>query len=236
MDRKRIIEQNLKYLREKINEAATLAGRDSDDIKLVAVSKNFPVSDLQIAYELGQRSFGENRVQELTAKVVEVANLDLKPDWHLIGTLQRNKVRFVVGQVSLIHSIDSIRLIKTVERLAAREEIIQDVLLQVNISGELTKQGFDADEARDILLRCQEFPHVRVRGLMTMAPHYEDPEQTIPVFRALRELRDGFIEQGIASDLPELSMGMTNDFAQAIREGATIVRIGSAIFGDRVYG
>lgn len=213
--------------------AAAAVGRDPADIQLVAVSKNFPVSDLEIAYRCGQVSFGENRVQELQEKWTDSAHLDMEIDWHFIGMLQRNKVRFIVGKVSLIHSVGSVRLMSTIERLALREHVVQDVLLQVNVSGEETKQGFEPEEMEMLLSRCHEFPHIRVRGLMTMAPHFEDPEKTRPVFRQLRELRDRMVSSGIVHELPELSMGMTNDFEQAIEEGATIIRVGSALFGSR---
>jgi hypothetical protein len=213
--------------------AAEVVGRNPNDVRLIAVSKNFPVSDLEEAYRCGQVSFGENRVQELQEKWRGSAHLDIEIDWHFVGMLQRNKVRFIIGKVSLIHSVGSIRLIRTIERLAAQEDIVQDVLLQVNISGEETKQGFDPEQVEDALLQCCECPHVRVRGFMTMAPHYEDPEKARPVFSQLRELRDKLIFHRIAPDLSELSMGMTNDFEVAIEEGATMIRIGSAIFGDR---
>jgi pyridoxal phosphate enzyme (YggS family) len=232
-DRKTLIEQNIIRIRERMAVAAEVVGRNPNDVRLIAVSKNFPVSDLEEAYRCGQVSFGENRVQELQEKWRGSAHLDIEIDWHFVGMLQRNKVRFIIGKVSLIHSVGSIRLIRTIERLAAQEDIVQDVLLQVNISGEETKQGFDPEQVEDALLQCCECPHVRVRGFMTMAPHYEDPEKARPVFSQLRELRDKLIFHGIAPDLSELSMGMTNDFEVAIEEGATMIRIGSAIFGDR---
>jgi pyridoxal phosphate enzyme (YggS family) len=233
IERTTTIEQNIERVRGRIEKAASTAGRDPATVRLVAISKNFPVTDLEIAYRCGQVSFGENRVQELQEKWKDSLHFDMEIDWHFVGVLQRNKVRFVIGNVSLIHSVGSCRLIRTIERLAARDDIVQDVLLQVNISGEETKQGFEPDQVEDVLRHSHEFPHVRVCGLMTMAPHFEDPEKTRPVFRQLRELRDQLISLGIASDLSELSMGMTNDFEQAIEEGATIVRIGSAIFGAR---
>jgi pyridoxal phosphate enzyme (YggS family) len=232
-DRKTLIEQNIIRIRERMAVAAEVVGRNPNDVRLIAVSKNFPVSDLEEAYRCGQVSFGENRVQELQEKWRGSAHLDIEIDWHFVGMLQRNKVRFIIGKVSLIHSVGSIRLIRTIERLAAQEDIVQDVLLQVNISGEETKQGFDPEQVEDALLQCCECPHVRVRGFMTMAPHYEDPEKARPVFSQLRELRDKLIFHRIAPDLSELSMGMTNDFEVAIEEGATMIRIGSAIFGDR---
>jgi pyridoxal phosphate enzyme (YggS family) len=232
-DRMILIEQNIIRIRERMARAAQAVGRNPNDVRLIAVSKNFPVSDLEKAYRCGQVSFGENRVQELQEKWKGSAHLDIEIDWHYVGMLQRNKVRFIIGKVSLIHSVGSIRLMRTIERLAAREDIVQDVLLQVNVSGEETKQGFDPEQVEDTLLQCRECPHVRVHGLMTMAPYYEDPEKARPVFSQLRELRDRLISRGIVPDLPELSRGMTNDFEEAIEEGATMIRIGSAIFGNR---
>ncbi|HHX20052.1 MAG TPA: YggS family pyridoxal phosphate-dependent enzyme [Clostridiaceae bacterium] len=232
-ERTDFIRQNIERVRERLVKAANTSGRDPADVQLIAISKNFPVSDLEKAYRCGQISFGENRVQELQQKWIESAHLDMDIDWHYVGMLQRNKVRFIIGRVSLIHSVGSLRLMRTIERLAARDEVVQDVLLQVNVSGEETKQGFEPDEVEGALMQCLEFSHIRVRGLMTMAPHYEDPEETRPVFRQLRELRDRLIARDVVRDLPELSMGMTNDFEQAIEEGATIIRVGSAIFGSR---
>lgn len=213
--------------------AAESSGREPSAIQLIAISKNFPMSDIEIAYRYGQLSFGENKVQELQNKWTSSAHLGAEIDWHFVGALQRNKVRFIIGKVSLIHSVGSRRLMDTIERLAEREELVQDVLLQVNVSGEETKQGFEPGQVEEMLLQLHKYPHVRVRGLMTMAPHCEDPEETRPVFRRLCELRDEMISRGAVHDLPELSMGMTNDFEQAIEEGATIIRVGSALFGHR---
>ncbi|HNZ63617.1 MAG TPA: YggS family pyridoxal phosphate-dependent enzyme [Bacillota bacterium] len=235
MNRKDFIEQNIRRVRAGIEEAAVRTGRDTAGVKLIAVSKNFPAEDVAIAYRCGLKSFGENRVQELMEKKGRVSDAGIEADWHLIGTLQRNKARFVTGQVSLIHSVDSERLMRTIEMLAAKAGIVQDILLQVNVSGELTKQGFEPAETEEILRRTGELDHIRVCGLMTMAPYYENPDKARHVFGGLRALRDRLAALGIAGELPELSMGMSNDFIQAINEGATIVRVGSAIFGERVY-
>lgn len=186
------------------------------NVKLVAVTKNVPVEDISLVYELGCRDFGENRVQDALPKIEE-----LPPDirWHFIGTLQKNKVKKVVGNFALIHSVDSVELAQEI----SKQGIDTSILLQVNTSGEESKQGFTEDEFRRDLAMIQKMPYIQVKGLMTMAPLTEDVDQIRMCFRRLRELRD---ELG----LKELSMGMSHDYKIAIEEGATIVRIGSAIF------
>ncbi len=186
------------------------------NVKLVAVTKNVPVEDISLVYELGCRDFGENRVQDALPKIEE-----LPPDirWHFIGTLQKNKVKKVVGNFALIHSVDSVELAQEI----SKQGIDTSILLQVNTSGEESKQGFTEDEFRRDLAMIQKMPYIQVKGLMTMAPLTEDVDQIRMCFRRLRELRD---ELG----LKELSMGMSHDYKIAIDEGATIVRIGSAIF------
>lgn len=186
------------------------------NVKLVVVTKNVPVEDISLVYELGCRDFGENRVQDALPKIEE-----LPPDirWHFIGTLQKNKVKKVVGNFALIHSVDSVELAQEI----SKQGIDTSILLQVNTSGEESKQGFTEDEFRRNLAMIQKMPYIQVKGLMTMAPLTEDVDQIRMCFRRLRELRD---ELG----LKELSMGMSHDYKIAIDEGATIVRIGSAIF------
>ena len=209
------------------------AGRAVGEVRLVAVSKNFPIEDVVSARGLGQRVFGENRVQELQAKVLEAEALGLDVVWHMIGHLQTNKVRQVVGRVALIHSVDRRRLLNAVEREANKKDLVQDVLLQVNVSGEETKGGFTPEETEAVIFERERFPHVRIRGLMTMAPFFDDPEDAAPVFHELRALRDRLSKKYDMPELQELSMGMTNDYPQAIREGATMLRVGSALFGSR---
>lgn len=186
------------------------------NVKLVAVTKNVPVEDISLVYELGCRDFGENRVQDALPKIEE-----LPPDirWHFIGTLQKNKVKKVVGNFALIHSVDSVELAQEI----SKQGIDTAILLQVNTSGEASKKGFTADEFRRDLAMIQKMPYIQVKGLMTMAPLTEDVDQIRMCFRRLRELRD-------ESGLKELSMGMSHDYKIAIEEGATIVRVGSAIF------
>ena len=218
---------------QSVKTLAAASGRAADAIRLVAVSKNFPMEDIEAARSVGQLDFGENRVQELEGKLREALSRSLELNWHMIGHLQTNKVRQVVGRVALIHSLDRRRLLNAVEREAKKRDLVQDVLLQVNVSGEETKGGFTEKEAEDVIRERHNFPHVRILGLMTMAPFFDDPEDAQPVFKTLRELRDRLRDTYDMPELTELSMGMTNDYPQAIREGATILRVGSAIFGSR---
>lgn len=231
-DRSQEIGRNLELVLESMETAARQHGRDPGSVRLVAVTKNFPVSDLEAAFLHGQQVFGENRVQELVAKA---AGLDSVMDceWHMIGTLQTNKVKFLTGLVSLIHSVDSLRLLETIQRHAGRRGLVQELLLQVNVSGEESKHGFEPAELDALLEKREAHANVRIRGLMTMAPFYQDPERARPIFSKLRDLRDQLAGRHGMPELTELSMGMTGDFRQAIAEGATLVRIGSAIFGQR---
>ncbi|HPX92862.1 MAG TPA: YggS family pyridoxal phosphate-dependent enzyme [Bacillota bacterium] len=231
-DRSQTIGRNLEELIQSIRLTALEAGRDPDSVRLVAVTKNFPASDVEAAFHHGQRVFGENRAQELVAKASELDS-GVDCEWHMIGTLQTNKVKYLTGLVSLIHSVDSLRLLETIQRRAERMALVQDVLLQVNVSGEDSKHGFSPSKMDLVLQERGNLSHVRIRGLMTMAPFFDDPERARPVFAQLRLLRDQLSERHGMPQLAELSMGMTADYKQAIAEGATIVRIGSAIFGQR---
>ena len=205
-------------------------------VRLVAVSKFHPVEELAAAYEAGQRLFGENRAQELIAKAPELPN-DIR--WHFIGHLQKNKVRAIMPHVSVIESIDSVELLKLVEKEAARIDRTVDVLLQLHVAQEETKSGFSVDEVIEAgengLLTC--YPHVRVCGVMAMASLTEDMEQVAQEFDLVRRtyltLKDGCFDE--SPDFNELSMGMSNDWQVAVKYGATLVRIGTAIFGPRVY-
>jgi pyridoxal phosphate enzyme (YggS family) len=223
------IPANLAGVRRRIEAAAAASGRQPDAVRLVAVSKTVGADDVRRALEAGQRDFGENQVQELARKALSL------PDpctWHLIGHLQSNKVRAAVRTAAWIHSVDSTALLERIDRICAEEGYCPTVLLQVNLSAEPTKSGVPAPATEELLrcaLRCQ---HLTCRGLMTMAP-YEAPEGELrAVFGGLRELRDR-LQDRIGAALPELSMGMSGDFAIAIEEGATVVRIGTAIFGPR---
>lgn len=214
-------------VRRRVADAADVAGRDPSEVTIVAVTKTVGLDDIRQAADAGIRDFGENRVQEFLGKY----GLFPGVHWHFIGSLQTNKVKDVVGRAALIHSVDSVRLLDEVSRRAEAAGIVQDVLLQVNVSGEGSKHGFSPDEMPDVLADAGREPSVRVRGLMTMAP-FVRPEDVRWVFRDLRELRDSLragAPDGV--ELDELSMGMTNDYRIAVEEGATIVRVGRAIFG-----
>lgn len=214
------IPERLAAARASVSEAAERAGRDPAGIRLIAVSKTFPADAIRAAFDAGQRDFGENRVQEGLAKIAELGGLDA--DIHLIGTLQRNKARHA-GAFASVQSIDSIRLAEAVSRRLDRE---LEVLLEVNVAGEQSKSGFTPGDLPVALPAIQALPNLDVAGLMTIAPIVADPEDARPVFRRLRELRDRL-------GLRELSMGMSSDYAVAVEEGASMVRIGRAIFGER---
>ncbi|MCK9522727.1 MAG: YggS family pyridoxal phosphate-dependent enzyme [Proteobacteria bacterium] len=216
-------------IRGAIARACQGCGRDPSSVALVAVSKFHPASALQEAYEAGQREFGESYAQELVEKAEQLAHL---PDirWHFIGALQRNKAKFVVPHVHLLETVASVRLAEALEQRAQALSRTVDVLLQVNVGGEAQKSGCCAEEAAALLEQLDAFPSLRVRGLMTLPPFELEPEDTRTYFRALRTLRDRL---GGPARLPHLSMGMSHDFEVAIAEGATIVRVGTAIFGDR---
>jgi len=225
------IHENILSLRSRIAAAAVAAGRDPADVRLVAVSKTKPASMVEEAFRAGQTVFGENYVQELAAKAREVTS---PVEWHFIGHLQSNKVRQIAGIVSMIHSVDRLSLAEEIDRQWGRLERTCDVLVQVNVSGEKSKSGTTTDEAVGLVRAVAALPHLRVRGLMTMPPFFDDPEAARPCFRELRRLALQIDECAIPGvSMEELSMGMSGDFAAAVAEGATLVRIGSAIFGGR---
>ena len=223
------VAENLARVRERIAVAAGRAGRDVGGVRLVAVSKTHPASAVREALAAGQREFGESRVQEALPKIAEVGD---GPEWHFIGHLQTNKVRKAVGRFELFHGVDNEGLAAALNRVAGEFGTVARVLLEVNVSGEGTKFGFAPGSVEGVLEGLLQMPFLRVEGLMAMAPYSEDPESARPVFAGLRELRDRLAGPTGAA-LPELSMGMSGDFEQGISEGATIVRVGSAVFGDR---
>jgi pyridoxal phosphate enzyme (YggS family) len=226
------IVSNLAAVRERIAAAARSAGRDSSSVRLVAVSKTFPVEAIRAAYDAGQRDFGENKVQEGLQKIAETAELEIR--WHLIGHLQSNKARKAGPAFASIHSIDSIDLLRRVDAAAADANATPEVLIQVDLAGETTKHGAPAVDVAGMARAALECRAARLSGLMLLPPWSEDPETTRPYFRRLRELRDRLVTDGIdRSRLGELSMGMSHDYEVAIEEGATIVRVGTAIFGKR---
>lgn len=222
------VSDNLRRVREAIARAAERAGRDPESVELVAVSKLHPPATIREAYEAGQRSFGENYVQEMQAKAEELADLE-ELRWHFIGHLQRNKVKHLVGVVSLLETIDSQRLLAEVEKRTPEDQTLE-VLIQVKIGDESTKSGCDPEELGELLAAARASARVRPRGLMVIPPFELAAEQTRTYFAKLRGLRDA---HGGAEALPELSMGMSHDFEEAIEEGATMVRVGTAVFGPR---
>ncbi len=223
--------ERIRQVRLRVAEAARRSGRSIDDVTIVAVTKTVPAERVALAYELGLKVFGENRVQEARAKIAILQYPLMR--WHLIGHLQSNKVARAVELFDLIHSVDSIRLAEALERSAAARGKVMPVLLQVNISGEASKEGVSVDDLPALAAEALRLPHLRVQGLMTIAPYTTEPEEARPVFRRLRELRDDLRERFPDGLWDTLSMGMTNDYEVAIEEGATMVRIGRAIFGER---
>lgn len=225
---------NIASVRSTIVQAAERVGRRPDEITLVAVSKTKPVELIRQAYELGLRDFGENRVQDALPKIAEFRHRGLQPvTWHMIGHLQRNKVTKVVGSFDSVQSVDSLQLAQALNAHASELEVRIAVLLQVNVSGEESKEGMTPGETFPLAQQIVALPHLDVQGLMTVAPQVQNPEEVRPVFRALRKLRDDLRRQAPQSAWQHLSMGMTDDYGVAIEEGATIVRVGRAIFGER---
>lgn len=225
------IADNLRAVQSGIAAAAARVGRDPAEVRLVAVSKTKPASFVDEAARGGQRLFGENYAQELIAKAKEVAE---PVEWHFIGSLQSNKVRQIAGLVTMIHSVDRLSLAQEIDRQWERLGLVCDVLIEVNIACEGTKGGTAAAEALHLARGIAALPHVRLKGLMTMPPFFDDPEGARPYFRELRRLAGAIAEADIPNvEMTELSMGMSGDFEAAIEEGATLVRVGSAIFGER---
>lgn len=225
------ISANLVQINKRIRMAAEAAGRDPASVQLVAVSKTRPSADIVAAFDVGQTVFGENYIQELLPKLVEVQD---SVQWHFIGHLQSNKVKYIAGKVALIHSVDRISLAKEIDRQWGRIGKICDVLIQVNISGEAAKSGTTEVGAIQLVRECALLPHIRVKGLMTMPPFFDDPDAARPYFAELKRLAEAIAAERISGvEMKELSMGMSGDFEAAIQEGATLVRVGSAIFGER---
>ena len=227
------IGRNVRAVRERIARACDQAGRDPATVRLVGVSKTFPLAYVRAAVAAGLTDLGENRVQEAVDKAAQAA--DLGPlNWHLIGHLQSNKARRAIVAMAWIHSVDSVDLLRRLERTAREEDTTAEALVQVDLAGEQAKSGVPVDIVRDVLAAAAECRAVTVRGLMVLPPWSSDPERTRPYFRRLRELRDRLAGAGVPPQrLGELSMGMSNDFEAAVEEGATIVRVGTAIFGRR---
>lgn len=228
------IASNLSSVRRRIHAAARRANRSPAEITLVAVSKTFGPDSVQEAALSGQLSFGENRVQEAATKAAALTTLDL--DWHLIGHLQANKARKAVALFHWIQSVDSLDLLLKLDAAAAQEGRRVNILVQVDLAGEHTKFGADRSALAELMAAASSAPHLDLRGLMLIPPNPDTPEASRPWFRQLRDIRDELVTAGTAADtLAELSMGMSHDFEVAIEEGATIVRVGTAIFGHRDY-
>lgn len=225
-----VLSENLAAVRGRVGEACTRAGRDPGEVTLVVVTKTVEPEVIETLADLGVREVGENRVQALVHRAGRLGHRDL--NWHMIGHLQRNKVRKVLPVASLIQSVESLRLARAIDRVAGELGRSAEVLLEVNISGEEAKFGLTPDGARDLVQQAPEWPHLRILGLMTMPPLVDDPETVRPIFVGLRDLRDSLAAEAPPEvRMQHLSMGMTQDYVQAVEEGATIVRVGTAIFG-----
>ena len=228
-----MLTKNLQEIEHEIQKACAKANRAREDITLIAVSKTKPVSMLKEVYDLGIRHFGENKVQELTEKYPQLPD-DIQ--WHLIGHLQTNKVKQAIEKASLIHSVDSIRLAEVIEKEAAKKERVVNILIEVNVAEEESKFGLKVDEVLPAIETIATFPHIRIQGLMTIAPFVENPEENRSIFASLKKLSVDIRSKNIDNvSVDILSMGMTNDYQVAIEEGATMVRVGTGIFGAREY-
>lgn len=230
------ISTNLEDVRARIKAAAERAGRNPEDITLIAVSKMNPAEAIVEAYKANQVVFGENKVQELKDKQETLAELNDKLDWHLIGHLQSNKVKYIIGKVKMIHSVDSVSLAEEINRLSVKNNIVTDILIEVNIADEDSKFGITADNCEEIVRQISTLSNVRIKGLMCIAPFTECPEDNRKYFIKLKNLSVDINSKNIDNvSMCELSMGMTGDYEVAIEEGATFVRVGTGIFGKRNY-
>jgi len=227
------IKDNLEHIRSQMAAACARSGRDPAAVRLVAVSKTHPATLVEEAAAAGQRLFGESYVQEFVAKA-EAVQAPL--EWHFIGALQSNKIKYLRGRVALIHSVDRFSLAEEIDRQWAKLQRTADVLLQVNLGGEESKSGTDETGLEELVRQVAQLPHVHIRGLMTLPPYFDEAEAVRPYFRRLREVAGEIRALGLPGvEMAELSMGMSHDFMVAIEEGATLVRVGTAIFGERDY-
>lgn len=228
-----MVKENLAEVEKRVLAACERAGRDPKEVTLIAVSKTKPIEMIEEAIEYGKKEFGENKAQEMKQKY-EALPKDII--WHFIGHLQTNKVKYVVGRASLIHSVDSLHLAEAIEKESAKKDLVTDILVEVNVAGEKSKFGLNTDETEELVRNIAKLPHIRIRGLMTIAPYVDDPEENRQIFRSLKELSVDIQSKNIDNVLMDiLSMGMTNDYEVAIEEGATHVRVGTGIFGERDY-
>jgi len=227
------IRDNIDNICRSIRETCEKAGRNPEDITLIAVTKTIAPERINHAISCGIRNIGENKVQEVMAKY---ENIEENVNWHLIGHLQTNKVKYIIDKVALIHSVDSLDLAGEIDRRAAKAGVVKEVLVQVNVAQEATKFGIEYKDTEGFVRQLAKLPGIRVKGLMTIAPYSEDTELVRPVFRQLKEMFDALAAAGIENvDMKYLSMGMTNDYKMAIEEGSNMVRIGTGIFGARNY-
>lgn len=228
-----MLRENLEEVEQRIQAACTRAGRSRSEVTLIAVSKTKPVGMLEEAYLLGARDFGENKPQEIREKYPQ---LPQEIRWHMIGHLQRNKIKYIIDKVCMIHSVDSVRLAEAISAEAAKHGIVMPVLVEVNVAGEESKDGVRPEEAEPLIRQISTLPNIRVEGLMTIAPYTENPEENRPHFRNLSKLCVDIRQKNIDNvNMCRLSMGMTGDYETAIEEGATMIRVGTGIFGERVY-
>lgn len=234
-----MIKENIATIEENIQKACDKSARDIDEVTLIAVSKTQPISMIEEAYDNGLLIFGENKVQELVAKYEEIEKNKTKltnVEWHLIGHLQRNKVKYIVDKVTLIHSVDSLKLAKQIEKEAKKNEINVDILIEVNIAEDPNKFGLKENEVLPAIQEISKLKRVNIKGLMTVPPYADNPEDNRGHFRKMKQLFIDIDQENIDNVSMEiLSMGMSGDYGVAIEEGATMVRIGSSIFGDRNY-
>lgn len=229
-----MIRENMEAVNKRIEKACLTAGRKREDVTLIAVSKTKPVELLKEAYDAGARDFGENKVQELQDKIPQLPG-DIR--WHMIGHLQRNKVKYIVDKVYMIHSVDSLRLAEEISREAVKKEVTVKILLEVNIAEEESKFGTTTEEVASLAEQVAVLPGIRIMGLMTIAPYTESPEENRKYFKKLKQLSVDIEGKNIDNvNMNVLSMGMTGDFEVAVEEGATYVRVGTGIFGVRDYG
>ena len=227
------VKENLKVVEKRIMEACHRSGRSRDEVTLIAVSKTKPVEMLQEIYDEGIREFGENKVQEMCEKM-ELMPQDIK--WNMIGHLQTNKVKYIIGKTSLIHSVDSLKLAEEIQKQAVKHDVTADILVEVNIANEESKFGISKDETIQMVRDIAKLDHLKIKGLMTIAPFVENPEDNRLYFREIKQLSVDINNQNIDNvSMDVLSMGMTGDYMVAIEEGATMVRVGTGIFGERNY-
>lgn len=228
-----MLKANYDDVNNKVSAACHRSERNPAEVTLIAVSKTKPSTDIATLYEHGVRDFGENKVQELTEKYEQLPK-DIK--WHLIGHLQTNKVKYIVDKVYLIHSVDSVKLAEQIEKEATKKNLTVNILVQVNVANEDTKFGLDTEETLNIIETISKLPHIRIKGLMTIAPFVEDGEENRKYFKELKQLSVDIQKKNIDNvSMDFLSMGMSGDYETAIEEGATLVRVGTNIFGMRNY-